>query len=74
MDYEVKLRPIAWKDKPQLGIYTTISTISQRGLNTYNFAVGPTLHPKNKPRQLLGAFLIEANDLTNANGKHPNPA
>jgi len=72
LDYEGKLRPIAWKDKPQIGVYASLSTVSQTGLNTvYNVAVGPTLHPKNKPRQILGAFLIEGTDLFNANGKHP---
>jgi hypothetical protein len=72
VDYLMKIRPIAWKDKPQIGLYTTLSTVSQSGLNTvFNFAVGPTLHPKGKPGQLLGAFLIEARDFSNANGKHP---
>lgn len=74
IDYLAKLRPIAWKDKPQIGIYTSLSTTGQSDLNTvYNFAIGPTLHPKGQPGRLLGAFLIEARDFTNANGKRPDP-
>jgi len=73
LDFLAKVRPIAGKDKPHVGIYTSFSTTSQKGLGTVcNFAFGPTLHPKGKPRELLGAFLIEALDFTNANGKHPS--
>jgi hypothetical protein len=73
IDFLAKIRPVAWKDKTQIGIYMSLSTTSQTGLRTvYNLAVGPTLHPKGQPSKLYGAFLIEGRDLSNANEKHPH--
>ena len=72
IDFSMKIPGVNRKAGPGVGVYTSLSTVSQTDLNTvFNFAIGPTIHPKGKPRELIGAFLIEARDFSNANGKHP---
>jgi len=60
------------KGGPAIGFLAAASlTTRSTKAPTYGFVLGPTLHPKDKPSNILGAMLFEVTDLTNSTHKHP---
>lgn len=72
IDYVTKLG-VPKVGRPSLGVIAAASVTARSGLHpTYSLALGPTFHPAGSPSRIQGGALFELQDITNANGKHPN--
>jgi len=55
---------------PRIGIMSSLSSRYNTQIDKFawNFAIGPSLHPKNKSSQVIAAILAEFNDFNNSIG------